>query len=128
MSLRVDHHDLDRWTLRLGEAVSAAPDEAAKVVEKGALNIKKGAQARVSGLRHAPAYPRSITYDMGWDLRGPVAEIGPDKTKRQGALGNILEYGTVNNAPIPHIKPATDEELPRYERAMEDLAARLLEG
>lgn len=127
MSLRVDSGDIDRWVLTLDKATSAAPDEAAKVVEKGALNIKNGARERISGLKHAPHYPRTIGYDMGWDLRGPVAEIGPDKRKRQGALGNILEHGTVKNAPIPHIRPALDEELPRYEKAMGDLAARLLE-
>ncbi|MBX6358155.1 MAG: hypothetical protein IRZ05_20190 [Micromonosporaceae bacterium] len=128
MTLRIDHGDIDRWVIKLDKAVSAVPDEAAKVVEKGALNIKNGARKRISGLKHAPAYPRSIGYDIGWDLRGPVAEIGPDKNKRQGALGNILEFGSPTSAPHPHIRPALDEELPRYEKAMEDLAARLLEG
>jgi len=128
VSLRVDTGDIDRWVLTLDKATSAAPDEAAKVVEKGALNIKNGARERISGLRHAPAYPRSITYDVWRDLRGPLAEIGPDKNKRQGALGNILEFGSPTSAPHPHMRPATEEELPRYEKAMEDLAARLLEG
>ncbi|MFV2094826.1 hypothetical protein ACFHW1_04955 [Micromonospora sp. LOL_014] len=127
-TMSVDHRDVDRWVLRLDEAVSAAPEEATKVVAKGALNIKNGARQRRAGSRWAPAYPASIGYDMMQGLRGPVAEIGPDKLKRQGALGNILEFGTIHNAPEPHIRPAVDEEIPRYERAMTDLAARLLEG
>lgn len=127
MTLRVDHHDLDRWVATMDRAASAMPAEATKVVSKGALNIKEGARQRIGRPAHAPAYASSITYDLWQGLRGPVAEIGPDKTKRQGALGNILEYGTVHNAPIPHIKPAADEELPRFERALTDLSARILE-
>ncbi len=128
MSLRVDHGDLDRWALKLDQAVSEMPDEAAKVVEKGALNIKNDARRRAGGLRHAPAYPASITYDTRRGLRGPEAEIGPDKGKRQGALGNLLEYGSVKNGPIPHMAPAAEAEGPKFERALEDLSAQLLEG
>ena len=128
MNPRVEHGDLDRWVLTLDEAVSAAPDEAAKVVEKGALNIKDGWRRRWSGHAHAPALPNAVTYDTYRGLRGPGAEIGPDKDKRQGDLGNLFEYGSVNNAPIPGGAPSVAEELPRYEQAMEDLSVRLLEG
>lgn len=127
MRARIEHGEIDRYAIRLDKVVSQAPEEAAKVVARGALNIKKDAQASVTGLAHARAYPSSITYDAYAGLRGPVAEIGPDKTKRQGALGNLIEYGSVNNPPRPHVRPAVDAELPKFERAMEDLAARLLE-
>lgn len=122
-----EYGDLERWTVQLDRAASAAPGEAAKVVEKGALNIKTDARRRVEGLAHAPAYPNAITYDTYNALRGPAADIGPDKNKRQGALGNILEHGTVKNAPRQHMAPAADEEMPRFEQAMTDLSARLLE-
>lgn len=127
MTLRFDHGELDRWSAKLDKAASAAPEEVTKVVAKGALNIKNSARSRITGHPHAPAYPSSITYDMRQGLRGPEAEIGPDKERRQGALGNVLEYGTTNNAPLPHIAPATAEELPRFEQALTNLGARLLE-
>lgn len=123
----IDGDDMERWVAKLSEAASEAPAEATKVVARGALNIKNDARDRASGIRHAPAYPRSISYDQWQGLRGPVAEIGPDKDRRQGALGNLLEYGSVNNAPIPHMKPAIDAEMPRFERALGDLAVRLVE-
>lgn len=126
MSLRIDHGDVDRWAITLDKALSKTPDEAAKVVEKGAVNIKAGMRRRVGSPRHAPAYPSSITYDMRRAMRGPEAEIGPDKNKRQGPLGNLINYGSVNNAPIPHVEPAADEEAPKFEKAMGDLAERLL--
>lgn len=127
MDVRIEHGGLDRWVIKLDKAISDAPDEAAKVVERGALQIKNGARRRVGSPRHAPAYPSSITYETWRGMRGPVAEVGPDKNKRQGPLGSLIEFGSINNSPRPHMAPAVDEELPRFEKAMEDLAARIME-
>lgn len=111
----------------LADSARTAPAEVRKVVARGALNIKTDAKRRVGQLAHAPAYPSSITYDTRLTPGGAVAEIGPDKAKRQGALGNLLEFGSVNNPPHPHMAPAGDAERPRFERALEDLAARGLD-
>lgn len=108
-------------------APDAVRDQARKVVAKGALNIKKDWQRRWSGYAHAPALPRAITYDMfpGTHIG---AEIGPDKNRRQGALGSLFEYGSPrNNPPIPGGLPALEAERPRFEQAMEDAAAAALE-
>lgn len=125
--LRVDHGDLDRWAVDLDEAARGVIPQVRQVVQKGALNIKTGAQRRVSGLAHAPSYPSAITYESREWSTGAEAEIGPDKGRRQGALGNLLEYGSVNNGPIPHIAPATAEELPRFEKAIGDLGVKAVE-
>lgn len=111
----------------LDRAQSRSVPEVEKVVSKGSLNVKQDAARRASGLKHAPAYPAAIGYDLYHGLTTVRSKIGPDKQKRQGALGNILELGTVNNPPIPHLGPALDEEAPRYERALGDLGANLLE-
>lgn len=128
MDIKVDPGEVKEFHEILVHAAGAAPDESRKVVSKGALNIKNDAKKRVSGLAHAPAYPRAISYDTAASADAAWAEIGPDKAKRQGALGNLLEYGSVHNAPIPHIRPAADAELPRFEKAMSDLAEKLIEG
>lgn len=88
------------------------------VVAKAAVTVKKDAAKRASGLAHAPSYPRSITYDQFHTPFTSQAEIGPDKDRRQGALGNILEFGTLKNAPVPHLIPAADAEAPRFEAAI----------
>lgn len=128
MPATFDGHELAAWAKDLSKAAAIAPAEAAKVVVKAAVNVKKDAAQRASGLAHAPAYPRSIGFD---DVRisrtAATTDVGPDKRKRQGALGNIIEYGTRKNAPIPHLGPAAEAEEPRFVRAMENLAAKALE-
>jgi hypothetical protein len=118
---------LDKLTRDLQKAISVAPAAARAVVQKGALNIKTDARNRVSGHKHIPAYPYSITYDTKETLFGATAEIGPDKDKRQGALGNIIEFGGIHSAPIPHMIPAGEAEQPRFEAAMEALALKSLD-
>lgn len=75
--------------------------QARAVVSRGALNIKNGwrANAQATAGRHARLYPSSISYDMLPHPTGASAEIGPDKGRPQGALGNLLEYGSSKNPP-----------------------------
>jgi hypothetical protein len=121
-----DGSELAYVVTSMDRATAVAAAETAKVVEKGAIQIRDGARRRVTGLKHAPRYPNSIDYDLyvtGW---GAIADVGANKDKPQGALGNLIEYGSVNNAPRPHIRPAADEEMPRFAKAMEDLAVKAL--
>lgn len=112
--------------------LTAAPRKVAvgavAVVTKAAVNIRDDARRFASGIAHAPAYPASITYDLDVSYTtGDVrAEIGPDKDRTQGALGNILEYGTSKNAPLSHLGPALDIEGPRLVDGMADMAGRVL--
>ena len=92
------------------------------VVEKAALNVKNDARQRASGIRHAPSYPSSIQYEMV----GIQAEIGPEVGGPQWGLGDILEYGTPNSAPHPHLMPAAQKELPVMEKFLVDLATKAL--
>lgn len=126
--MTVEHHGFRELAADLASAAEAAPDEAEKVVKRGALNVKNGAVRRVRGLGHLPHYPRAIGYDA--DRQGAITEaiVGPDTDKPQGSLGHIVELGSVNSAPHPHMMPAADDEEPKFAKAMEDLAVRLIEG
>lgn len=122
----VEISGLTELEVTLSRAASRALTESAAVVGKGSLNIKRDWQARWKGLRHAPALPWAISYDVFYTIGAIRSEIGPDKGKRQGALGNLLEFGSVNNAPTPGGAPALAAEAPKTEKAFEDLSERLL--
>ncbi|MER6487617.1 hypothetical protein ABT264_29180 [Streptomyces virginiae] len=85
-------------------------------VTRGALNIKNDWRdnARASSGRHARLYPNSISYDVTPIPGGAKAEIGPDKGRAQGALGNLLEFGSVNNPPHNDGGRALLAEEPRF--------------
>ena len=116
--------DLRKLAVDLDAAGGIAAKDSRAVVSKGLLNIKRDAARRVTGLAHAPAYPRSITYDTTQTATGAWGEVGPDKDKRQGALGNLLEFGSVKNPPHPHMAPAAEAEEPKFVKAMQDLAVK----
>lgn len=121
MDVRVDASEVHRLAADL---TALGPEVAAKarpVVLKGAVNVQRDARDLASGHRGLGAYPRSITFDL--DDGGLSAEIGPDKELPQGPLGNIVEYGTSKNAPMPHLGPALDNEAPKFEEALADVAS-----
>lgn len=101
--------------------------EVRKVVERGALNVKKDAQQRFqaqSSGTYLPHYAASITYEM----TGPLeAEVGPERTgHKQGQMGRGIEFGSSNKGPMPHMIPAADAEEPKLADQVGDAAVRVL--
>lgn len=121
-----DGSELAYIATSIDKASAVAAAETAEVVSKGALNIKTDAARRITGLKHARRYPASIDYDLYVTGRGAIADVGANKDKPQGALGNLLEYGSPTSAPHPHIRPAADAEMPKFEAAMDALAVKAL--
>jgi hypothetical protein len=115
----------------LQQAVKRAIPDAKKIVGKGALNVKRDAQRIIRGYSHRgylPHYPRSISYDVKASGAVVSAEIGPKVEKLQGGLGRLLEEGSVNNPPYPHLSPALDAEENPFYSYMEQLGVDLIEG
>ncbi|MGW4803002.1 hypothetical protein [Kitasatospora sp. NPDC004272] len=113
----------------LGRAGAEADRRAEQVVARGALNVKNAwrANAAATAGRHARLYPLSISYDI--TVRpghGTSAEIGPDKAGPQGALGNLLEFGSARNPPHNDGGRALLAEAPRFAAAVEALGEELL--
>lgn len=96
-------------------------------VTRGALNVKNDwrTNAIASSGRHARRYPYSISYDVTPIPGGAEAEIGPDKDKPQGALGNLLEFGSVNNQPHNDGGRALLAEEPRFTAQVAAITERL---
>jgi len=117
--------ELKRLTVDLGKVSGRAVPEVRKVVKRGAQNIKQDWAKGWQGHRHAPALHRAVSYDI--ERGGLGAEIGPDKGRGSGALGNIYEFGTPRNAPMPAGGPALTKETPKFEQALADCLRQLLE-
>lgn len=108
--MEIDVSQLDEFAADLGQASARVTRNVQKSVEVTARHIKDDARKFATGINYARNYPRSINYDIKYKLPFEVsAVIGPDKNGPQGALGNILEYGSVNNAPVKHLGPALDK-------------------
>lgn len=121
--------ELRRLSADLRSSAKGARPEARKVVKRGAQNVKNvwKANARESAGDHGRLYPRSINYDDPEVIDGWItSEIGPDKNKPQGALGNLIEFGSVNNPPNNDGGRAMDVEEPGFLKAMDDVGRDVL--
>lgn len=130
MRIDLDGSELNKLVADLHEVPAEAHRNIRKAVQFTSHGIRDNAREAISGLAHAPDYPRAITYDtkdLGEGV-GVTAEIGPEKERRQGPLGNILEYGTVNNPPNAHLGPSLDRWTPDFVRGQEMAIAGPLEA
>lgn len=125
----VDFSELDRLAADLGEVAHSSAKPLEKAVAVTARKVRDTWREQAKGIPHAPAFPYSITYDMrsfgGFGASVISAEIGPDKGRAQGALGNLIEFGSRNNPPqgLGHGALLANEEdfATGIERARDDM-------
>jgi len=119
-----DTSELDALQRDILKAANTIDARAAKVVKRGATNVKRDwrANAAARGSRHAGRFPYSITFDMKTKTE---AEIGPVTGQDQGFLGYIFEYGGVHSRPFGDGKRAADKEMPAFEREMGKLGEKI---
>ena len=118
--------DADRLANDLAVAPLKAVPLVAAVVKKAAQNVKDHMvnEARSNGTyKH---FHRSISYDVHLAFGGIEAEIGPDKDRTQGALGNVLYFGTSKNAPVLDINSGLRAEEEAFAENLADAAERAL--
>lgn len=125
--ISVDFSDINQMATALGQVPAVAGRFIRAAVEVSARTIKDDWRESATGLAHAQHFPRSITYDVrsfqGFGSTVIEAEIGPDKDGPQGALGNLLEYGSVNNPPMGLGHGALQREEDGYERGLSQALA-----
>ena len=116
--------ELRQFSANLGRVAGSAVRDVDEVLKKGVQNIKNEMQADVSGSEHFKGMASSISYESFY-LPGRARWIvGPDKSRRGGALGNIYYFGTSRGGGSGDIdKPLRSEE-PRTMSALDALAAR----
>ncbi len=123
-----DMSEVEAFATILDAAPAKALKDTREVVQKAALNIKKGMQDDFGGIAHAPYFPSAITYDTRVTHDGIEAEIGPDKSKPQGPLGNILAFGTVKNGPVADITRSLRAQIPELQEYLGRVGADAIDG
>lgn len=126
--MTMDVDGIDELVADLTAAPRKVQTRVGPVVTEHTMNVRDEARRLASGIRYAPAYPRSITHEAGWKPGAFEGEVGPEKGGPQWGLGTILEFGVASKgtAPHPHLRPAADAEEPRFEKAIADLAEDVL--
>lgn len=95
----IDATEFHRLAADLGKVPSGSGPNLRKAIEVTARHVRDDWRRNGTGMAHAPAFPFSVTYDIEGDRDRIEAEIGPDKDRAQGALGNLIEFGSINNGP-----------------------------
>lgn len=92
----VDASELHKLAADLGTVPATAGPFIHSAVKVTSLRVKNSWRSGTSGIRGAPALPYAIGFDIFTDASQTgsviVSEIGPDKEKNQGALGNLVEF------------------------------------
>jgi hypothetical protein len=121
-----DTSELTELSNDLGKIPGRMVKDQVAAVEKSARRVESSWRQRWSGISHAPNLAKAVTHEVKTRPGEVTGIIGPDKDLRQGALGNIIEYGTSNNAPIPGGGPALKSEEPRLLKDIGDIAEDIL--
>jgi hypothetical protein len=110
----------------LAAAFERAPGETAEllitVVDEGGQHLRK------SGGRHGKHYPASITADTMVTEGAIYADVGPDRSRRQGGMGRGFEYGSVHTGPHPDGAAAFAANVEPFTQAVDDAVDRALHG
>lgn len=129
-----DSPDFSKLSADVREVHHGSMKPLMQALEVTGRNVRDTARDNAMGMAHAPAFPFSITYDMVGDSHGGGAlgafiggrggynlqmDIGPDKDRPQGALGNLIEYGSVNNPPQGIMHGALQANEADFERGVE---------
>lgn len=125
MTVTLDTSDVTRLAVELAGVGARAVPALGVVVERTAKGVRDDMRRVARGHARFRSFPSSITHDV----RGLSAEIGPDKNKRQGALGNILYFGTAKTGPVlEHPSAALGRAVPGLEAALAAIVEQSLAG
>ena len=122
MSFSMDLSDVTRLAANLGKIAGSSVKDVDAVMKKGAQNVKDEMVADVRGSTHFKGMAGSISYDSAPGIGGVRYEVGPDKSRRGGALGNIYYFGTSRGGGSGDLEKPLRSESPRLEKALGDLA------
>lgn len=113
----------------LDDAAGELQSNAVKAVAVTSLKTKKTWQEKLAGSATLPGLPGALSYDVKQTAGEIGSEVGFDKSRGQGALGNVSEFGTPTVAPrgfgIASQEENLDDFVKGLEKARDDALKRL---
>ena len=125
MSFFVDSSQLRELSQNVGRVSGGLIGDVDKVVKRGAQNIKNELVADAQASKHFKALAGAISYDSDYRLGQVAYEVGPDKGRRGGALGNIYYFGTSRGGGSGDLDKPLGSEGPRLEKALGDMLGEI---
>lgn len=122
MSMDFDFSEVQRLSASLGRASTGLVQASRGVVTKGLGNVQRDTKRNISS---HPSW-RRLSPAVTFEQVGLSGEVGYED-RGQGELAGIAEFGSARHAPHPALIPAAKAEEPRFEKAMLDAAAKLVE-
>ena len=117
-----DSSELLRLAADFGRATKDLLPDVDKVVKKGAQNLKDAYVAQARGSSFRGIVP-SISYDSDYRPGRVQYEIGPDKDRSGGPLGNLYYFGGAHGGGgTGDLDGPLQGEAPRFLDALGDLA------
>lgn len=111
------HQELARLARDLGNAGGSIMSDLHPVMKRAAQNIKTDLVENVRASRHFKGMARSISYDrVDVSPTSVVYEVGPDKARPGGGLGNIAFFGTSRGGGTVDLEGPLFAEVPNLER------------
>src|SRR5690625_5528760 len=85
--------EMNRLIADMTQAATRTVAEVDPIIKKGAVNLKDDLNKQASNSRHFRGMAGSVTFDSRYGFGLIGYEVGPDKARRGGALGNIFFFG-----------------------------------
>ena len=125
MGIHVDASEVRALARDMAKAPSRMNRSGPRVMKKGAVQIKKGMAADFADNNYYPYISSAVNFD---DISDWEKEIGVDKHGPQGGLGNILAFGTSNNAAVVDHVASLRRETPILVENLADAAEAAVFG
>lgn len=115
--------ELRRFAQDLEKIASKALPDVDAVLKRGAQNIKDDLISGAKGSSFKGIVP-SLSYDSMYSVGTARYEIGPDKDRSGGALGNIYYFGTSRGGGTGDLEGPLVRETPNLERELNRVVNR----
>jgi hypothetical protein len=128
MAVHIDASEVRTLAVDLAAAGGRMDARSRATIRKAAVRIKAGLRAEFGGHDYAPGVGPAVDFDTYGSGSFYGAEIGVNKDRYQGPLGNLLAFGSSNNAPVASLDTPWRREFHPLQENLGDAAEESVLG